>query len=93
VNRWQLWRAWAFSISVLMSVVAFGAIPFYEHWFSRLGYAALASDTLRVWLDWMICASLIALFGSLFGRGWRRITVCLLSIAELYYWFVLSIAV
>jgi hypothetical protein len=86
-------RLWIFRVSVVASVVAIVAVPFYEHWFSKLGYAALASDTLLVWLNTMLTASLIALFGSLFGRGAYRVVALFLGLAELYYWFVLSIAV
>jgi hypothetical protein len=68
-------------------------IPFYEHWFTKLGYAALASDTLHIWLDCGLIASAITLLGSLFGRGPQRVIVFFLSVIELYYWFVLSIAV
>ena len=89
----QSLRVLVFRVSLLTSVIAIVMVPFYEHWFTKLGYAALASDTLRAWLDSGLTASGIAFLGSLFGRGPKRVVAFLLSILELYYWFVLSIAV
>jgi hypothetical protein len=89
----QSLRAIIFRASLLASVAAIVLVPFYEHWFTKLGYAALSSDTLRVWLDFGVTASIIAMLGSLFGRGPLRVIVFLLSFLELYFWFVLSIAV
>jgi hypothetical protein len=89
----QSLRTFVFRFSVLSSVVAVVMIPFYERWFSKLGYAALTSDTLHVWLNSGVTASVIAMIGSLFGRGPKRVVAFLFSVLELYYWFVLSIAV
>ena len=86
-------RTAVFRASASASVIAIVMVPFYEHWFTKLGFAALASDSLHVWLDFGLAASVIALLGSLFGRGAQRVIALLLSILELYYWFVLSIAV
>ena len=89
----QSLRAFIFRVSLLTSAIAIVMVPFYEHWFSKLGYAALASDTLHVWLDSGMTVSVIALLGSLFGRGPRRVIAFFLSVVEFYFWFVLSIAV
>jgi hypothetical protein len=89
----QSLRTISFRASLLASVTAIAMIPFYERWFTKLGWAALTSDTLRVWLDCGIAASAIALLGSLFGRGPWRVVAFLLSVIEIYFWFVLSIAV
>ena len=89
----QSLRALIFRVSVLASAIAIVMVPFYERWFTKLGYAALASDTLRVWLDSGLTAGVIALLGSFFGSGWRRVFAFFLSVLEIYYWFVLSIAV
>jgi hypothetical protein len=89
----QSLRAIIFRASLVASVVAIVMVPFYEHWFTKLGYAALASGTLRVWLDFGVTASMVAVLGSLFGRGPLRVIVFLLSFLEIYFWFVLSIAV
>jgi len=86
-------RTSIFRVSALASAIAILMVPFYEHWFTKLDYAALASDTLRVWLDSGLTASMIALLGSLFGRGPKRVVAFFLSIVEIYYWYVLSIAV
>jgi hypothetical protein len=88
----QLLRVFIFRVSALASAIAIVMVPFYEHWYSKLGYAALASDTLHVWLDSGLTAGTIALTGSFFGRGPRRVVAFFLSVLEIYYWFVLSIA-
>jgi hypothetical protein len=89
----QSLRVLAFRISVVSSVIAIVLVPFYEHWFTKLGYAAMSSNRLHIWLNFGLTASLIALLGSLFGRGSQRVVATVISIAEIYYWFVLSIAV
>jgi len=78
---------------VLASAAAIAVVPFYVHWFTGRGYAALASDSLRVWLDFGLALGIVAFVGSFFGRGIWRVAAALAAIAELYYWFVLSIAV
>ena len=88
----QSMRMFVFRISALASAIAIAMVPFYEHWVSKLGYAAMASSTLHVWLDAGLAAGLVALAGSFFGTGPRRLVAFFLSVLEIYYWFVLSIA-
>jgi divalent metal cation (Fe/Co/Zn/Cd) transporter len=90
--RAQSARGLIFRVSLLASIVAIALIPFYEHWVSKLGYAALASDSLHLWLDSGLAAGAIAFVGSLFGKGVGRIVAFFISVLEIYYWFVLSIA-
>jgi hypothetical protein len=87
-------RAIIFWVAVLASAIALVMVPFYEHWYSSFPpYAALASNALHVWLNCGLTAGAISLVGSLFGKGARRISLFLLAILELYFWFVLAIAV
>ena len=89
----MLVRQWMFRISIAASGCAAVAIPFYERWFTKLGYAALASDKLHSWLYPMWIASAIAVLGASVGRGPYRAPVCIVGVFEFYFWFVVSIAV
>jgi len=98
-NRGELskTRRIAFYVATLASLTAITLIPFYEHWFSvknqQAPWSALSSPELRVWLRCGTWIGMIALIGSLFGRGAQRIIAVLFALAELYFWLVLSIAV
>jgi hypothetical protein len=90
-------RMIAFYLAALASLTAIVMIPFYEHWYSvketKAAWSALSSPELHVWLLCGTWAATFALVGSLFGQGIQRIIAFVLSVAELYFWLVLSIAV
>jgi hypothetical protein len=87
-------RVIVFRVAALASAIAIGMVPFYGRWYSSYSpYGALASSTLHIWLNCGMVAGTIALIGSLFGKGAWRFIAFFLAIAELYFWFVLSIAV
>ena len=87
-------RVIIFRVAALASAIAIGMVPFYERWCSSYPpYGALASDTLHIWLNCGLAAGSIAFLGSLFGKGVWRFLAIFLAIVELYFWFVLSIAV
>jgi hypothetical protein len=87
-------RAIIFRVAALGSAIAIAMVPFYERWYSSYPpYGALASNTLHIWLNCGMAAGSIALLGSLFGKGVWRFIAFFLAIVELYFWFVLAIAV
>jgi hypothetical protein len=87
-------RVIIFRVAALASAIAIGMVPFYGRWYSSYPpYGALASNTLHIWLNCGLAAGMIALLGSLFGKGVWRFIAFFLAIVELYFWFVLAIAV
>ena len=83
-----------YGTALLAGVTSLVMIPFYEHWYSSFPqYGALTSDKLTIWLNSGLAISVIAFVGSIFGRRLSRIGLFIVSIAELYFWYVLSIAV
>jgi hypothetical protein len=93
-NEMKMARLVIFRVAAVASAIAIGMVPFYERWYSSYPpYGALASNTLRIWLNCGMVAGTIALLGSLFGKGVSRLIAFFLAIVELYFWFVLSVAI
>ena len=87
-------RLVSFGTALLAGFISLVMVPFYERWYSSFPqYGALSSNVLPIWLNCGLTFSIIALVGSLFGRSLARIGMLVLSVLELYFWFVLSIAV